>query len=489
MKNIIKILSLFFLVSTIISCSDDALQEVSRGVITDGSFWTSENEAEMGIRAAYYKAGTSFNGAYGVWQYIIDDVGTDIGVGGWFASNQYSNYSNWSATTPDFTDWGIWKHMWVMIYNTNRVLDEVPAIDMDESAKERILGEAYGLRALAYFTMLNWFGPMAEITSSTDSRIEIPRGTLKSNYALIDADLLKAIEYLPLKSELVAMGEPEYGRLSKGAVQGLLVKSYIEQGKWLEADNLANEIIISQEYDLEPNYLDIFSFAKEGFDNKEVLWPMAFITPTDSNPQQSQVLQVYLYKATEITSFSNFNNWGGTVSSTTDFYNSFEAGDLRREGLFYSALDASSKDNPVMLVKYPADPASTGSRNGNDYPVVRYADILLMKAEALNNMGDVSGAITEINKVRLRAGLLELKSVDFNRATLHDQILNERKWELYFEGHAKRDMKRMNEDLLIDYIESVSSDWETTGAERYLLLPIPNSALIANPLLTQNPGF
>jgi hypothetical protein len=488
-KKIVQYFGLLLIISSVSGCSDDILEEVTKGVVSDGTFWTSKAEAEMGIRAAYYKAGASFNGAYGVWQYVIEDIGVDYGVGGWFASSQYSNYSDWSSTSPDFIDWGIWNYMWRMIYDTNRILDQVPSIDMDDSSKSRILGEAYGLRALGYFTMLNWFGPMAEVTSSLEARNQIPRGTRDTNFTLIEGDLLAAIEGLPTKSELITMGEAEYGRLSKGAVQGLLVKVYLEQGKWGEASNLALEIINSNEYQLEPNYLDIFSLANEGFVNKEVLWPLAFVTPIDSDPQQSQVLQVFLFKAPEITSFNHFNNWGGTIRATNDFYNSFEPGDARKEGLFYSAIGATYINDPVMLVKYPADPASAGIRNGNDYPFIRYADILLMRAEALNNMGNVSEAVVELNKVRLRAKLPALNAANFGENTLRDHILNERRWELYFEGHGKRDMKRMNVEKLIEYIKTVSSDWQTKGAERYLLLPIPVNARNSNPLLGQNPGF
>ena len=488
MKNIINRIGFFLIIVSISSCSDDFLEEVTKGSVSENAYWTSESDAVSGLRGAYYQVGTSFSG-YSVWQYVVDDLGVDSGVGGWFASEQYSNYSDWSSTTPDFTDWGIWGAMWEMINKTNQVLDRTPAINMDEAAKARILGEAHGLRAFGYFTMLNWFGPMAEVTTNNDLRFEIPRGTVESNYALIESDLLSAIASLPLKSELIAMGELEHGRLSKGAAQGLLVKVYTEQSKWQEAADLAGEIISSDEYQLEPNYLDVFDLGNQGYDNKEVLWPLVFTSPSIADPVQSQIFFVYTYKASEDTSFAHFNDWGGTARATTDFYNSFEAGDVRREGLFYSTADQSWLTDPVMLTKHPADPTSNGIDSGNDFAFIRYADVLLMRAEALNKLGDLSGAVIEINKVRSRAALGDLVFTNFDQPALHNQIFNERRWELYFEGHGKRDMKRMQYDRLLDHIKSESSDWQTKGAERYLLLPIPAGALSANPLLTQNPGF
>ncbi|WP_406684600.1 RagB/SusD family nutrient uptake outer membrane protein [Seonamhaeicola sp. MEBiC1930] len=488
MKNIIKITCLLFIV-VISSCSEDVLKEESKGTITDASFWNTEEDALVAIRAAYYQTATSFNGGYGLWQYVVDDLGVDYGAGGYNGSAPYTEYTNWTSTNPSFTSWGIWPQMWQMIGKTNLVLKRVPDMTIDESAKSRILGEAYGLRAMGYFTMLNWFGPMAEITDSDDTRVEIPRGTVESNYALIQSDLEKAIELLPLKSELVGAGESEYGRLTKGSVQGLLAKVYAEQGKWQELATITQQIINSNEYGLDPSYLNIFSLDNEGFKNVESLWTMPFITGTSPNIP-AQVFHVYLYRASEINDYDHYNDWGGSIRATTEFYNSFESGDLRRNGLFYSTTDGNAGlEDPVMIIKHPADPASQGSRNGNDYYFIRYADILLMRAEALNNLGDISGAVAEINKVRMRAGVSDLDPGLFNQSTLHDQIFNERRWELYFEGHGKRDMKRMKYDMMIDYIKSKSSDWQTFGAERYLVLPIPALALSANPLLTQNEGI
>lgn len=460
------------------SCSESDLVEISKGNITDGSFWKNESEALMGLRGAYAKAGDGFSN-YGLWQYVIDDAGTDITAGGYNAMNSYVEYSDWSATRPDFNSWGIWPHMWQLIYNANRVLTRVPSIEMPQVSKDRILGEAYGLRAFGYFTMLNWFGPMAEVTDENDTRTSIPRGTKESNYALMESDLLAAIEKLPSKSALIAMGEKEYGRLSKGAVQSLLVKCYIEMGEWQKAADLAKTIEDSNEYGLYDNYLDIFAFANEGFVNKEVIWPLVFSTPQTTG--QSQVFMAIIFKSSSKPEYSKAPNWG-SLGISNSFYNSFAVADERRQGVFKSG-------NSNMIVKYPADPNQDTSRNGNDFPFIRFADIILMRAEALNNMDDLDGAVAEVNKIRLRANLTLLDAANFTKETMNTQILNERRWEFYLEGQIKRDMRRMDRNRLLDYIKSVSKDWQTKGAERYLYLPIPNSALFSNPALLDNPWY
>ncbi len=101
----------------------------------------------------------------------------------------------------------------------------------------------------------------------------------------------------------------------------------------------------------------------------------------------------------------------------------------------------------------------------------------------------MDGAVAEINKVRSRAGLADLDPANFTSESLLNHILKGRKWELYFEGHAKRDMIRMDREGMLEYIKTQSADWETVGAERYLILPLPSRAIASNPSLTQNPGF
>ncbi len=183
----------------------------------------------------------------------------------------------------------------------------------------------------------------------------------------------------------------------------------------------------------------------------------------------ANVLQVYIWRAPENTDYSKYYDWNGEIRATTGFYNSFEAGDLRRRLLFASS---DAIDNPIMMIKYPPDPATEGAMSGTDYPFIRLADILLTRAEALAHLEDLEGAVKEINKVRARAGLTGLDYTNFTSVSLLNHILNERRWELYFEGHNKRDMIRMDREGLLEYIKSQSADWETYSAERYLLLPL-----------------
>ena len=482
MKNLSMIALLLMLV--VLTGCEDVLEEKIYGQISESSYWNTEQDAVAGIKAAYASTRGGWQGL-SFWQFCVEDMGTDIATGGYFATLDYQAYTGWSGTTPDFVDWGIWFDFWKSLNYANTVLDKVPDMDIDEDVKNRVTGEAHTIRAMVYFKMVNWFGGMPEVTTTQETPLEIPRQTVESNYQLIESDLAKAIQYLPLKSELVSMGETDYGRLTRGAAQALLARAYLQQGKWQECATAAQEVINSQEYSLEPNYLDIFSLANEGYQNQEVIWVLPFIAGT-SPVVDANVLQVYLWRAPEITGYDIYYDWNGDIRVTLNFFNSFESGDLRRQGLFSSA-DATA--DPIMLLKWPPDPATEGFNSGTDYPFIRLADVILMRAEALANLDNLDAAVVEVNRIRSRAGLNDINAANFNQKTLLTHIYNERRWELYFEGHAKRDMIRMNYEGMINYIKSQSADWETVTAERYLLLPIPSNALASNPGLTQNPGF
>jgi hypothetical protein len=463
---------------------EKALQEKIYGQISEGDYWNTEQDAEKAIKAAYASARGGWQGL-SFWQFVVEDMGTEIATGGYFATLDYSAYTGWSGTTPDFVDWGIWPDFWKTINYSNAVLDNVPGMNISEDVKNRITGEAHAIRAMIYFYLVNWFGGMPEVTTTKETPLVIPRQTVESNYKLIESDLKTAIELLPLKSQLVLAGEKDYGRLTRGAAQALLARTYLQQKKWQECADAAQEVMNSGEYSLEAKYLNIFALNNEGFGNKEVIWVLPFIAGT-SPVVDANVLQVYLWRASENTSYSIYYDWNGDIRVTLDFYNSFEKGDLRRGGLLASS---DAVENPVMLLKYPPDPATEGFNSGTDYPLMRYADVLLMHAEALANLNDLDGAAEDVNQVRLRAGLNAIDPSNFTAGTMLTHIYNERKWELYFEGHAKRDKIRMDYDHMIEYIKSKSADWETYTAERYLLLPIPANALASNPGLVQNPGF
>lgn len=478
-KHIVLIIGLVVLLS---GCD---LEETIYGTIDDNSFWKTEKDIREGLNAAYGKLSVGYSG-FSIWQYVVEDGGTDYNA----SSNPYNDffeYSNWSSTAPDGIDWGIYKHFWSQISYINKTLDKIPSVEMNDESKARYTGEGRALRAFLYFTLVQWFRDIPLVTSSTDDRYSIPQESPETIYAFLEKELTECQDGMLTKEELQAAGETGYVHLTKGAAQGLLARVYLVQQKYNEC-RIACEALLQHpeiygKYDLMKDYKAIF--RTKGYANEEALWALA----ADGTNNVS-LFQVYMYKLWDIdsdpmgrdNSYDIYYDWSGDFSVTPAFYRSFEENDMRRSCLAYNEYCDPDR---VMVTKYPAETADK-INSSNDFPVIRWADVLLMYAESLllGDTEDVSGAVEWVNKVRERAGASLYDAADFSSAeSFRMKIYQERRQELFMEGCGKRDMLRFG--TLLDYIKQKSKD-AGSDPERYYYLPIPASALTANPALKQN---
>lgn len=477
-KNIIiPALTLSLLLS---SCTDNLTENIY-GTINDQNFWKTEKDIREGINSAYGQLYTEYNG-FSLWQFIIEDGGSDIN-----ASTQpygdFWTYTNWSSTNPDVIDWGLYKYFWSEISYLNKTIDMIPGAEMTDAQKLAYTSEARALRAFIYFTLVQWFNDIPLVTSSKEISYSIPKRPAAEIYKFIEDEFLAVVNDIPTKETYQQAGMKDYVRLTRGAVMGLLARTYLVQKKYAECKSVCYDLIEKPEiygkYELMPDYRGMFSV--NGYDNSEFMWALA-----GDGVKQASLLQVYLYKpwVNKDAAYDIYYDWSGNISVTHEFYRTFDPADRRLNSLYY---DADSDPDRAMIRKYPPKTSNKYS-SATDFPVLRYADILLMYAESLLFAdSDVQGAVTWVNKVRERAGAPQYDPSDY--ATVESfrmKIYNERRWELFFEGCGKRDMMRFG--TLLDHIKQTSMDAGSTP-ERYYYLPFPSSALTANPGLTQNPGY
>ena len=191
MKNTLAFI-LILILSTVYSC-EDVLEEKIYGQISESEYWNTEQDAVAAIKAAYASTRGGWQGL-SFWQFCVEDMGTDIATGGYFATLDYQAYTGWSGTTPDFVDWGVWFDFWKSVNYANTVLDNVPDMDIDENVKNRVICEAYAIRAMVYFKLVNWFGGMAEVTTTKETPLEIPRQSVESNYQLSICKYVNCVE-------------------------------------------------------------------------------------------------------------------------------------------------------------------------------------------------------------------------------------------------------------------------------------------------------
>ncbi len=370
-----------------------------------------------------------------------------------------------------------WVSYFRSIRDANIVLDNLDNENFSSGFRQKIEAEAHFLRGWSYSELYNLFGAVPLYTSPSDDPL-LPRASETDVRTFIEQELNLAINSLPI--------ENEFGRGTRGAAMGILAKYYLNSKQWQEAADLTQQIIDLGVYELISDYGQVFSIANEG--NNELLWAL----PKDPTGVSTfQLLNALIFPPDYPRPFSNNGVFAARTYLFDDFVNSFDVNDSRRNLIITEYVSTASGEvvqglgnDQSFPYKIEFDPGSVGARSGNDIPIIRYADILLTRAEALNELsGPSQEAIDLINQVRIRAGIPSLDLAGYTQESLRQAILWERGWELWFEGKAREDQIRNG-----TFISRAQARGKTTQDFR-VLFPIPEIELDANPALEQNPGY
>ena len=385
----------------------------------------------------------------------------------------------WDATHP----WlhGFWNRAYADIYKANIVLDKVPAIPMNEDRKAQILAEARFLRAVNYFDLYNLFGPVPLITTSAVSATDRPsRATQEECLTFIATELTAVSQVLPPTQE-------QFYRATSGAALAFLCKLQLNNHQWQQAAETADKIIKSGVYHLFTEGKRTALFALSNEENKAFIWSIPFMVKGvgSGNTYYSHAVPPdYLFQ------YPPKVNFAAQIKVRTAFVNTFEPGDERLEAFLFSYENTAHKTialgkDDIRDFKYPEDPDGIGDVSGNDFPVLRYADILMSRAEALNALnGPNQQSIDLLNEVRQAAGLGPLSLADFpDTESLNTYILKARGWEFHGEGKRRIDLIRMGK-----FIEQAQARGKQ-AFDYQLLFPIPQGEIDKNANLKQNPGY
>ena len=427
------------------------------------------------------------------YTYIMNEFTTDIALesgGGLEAS--VVPYMNFAWGTNDGYLNTHWSKMYSAIGSANSVLSVTAALkDLPENKLNTIRAEARFIRAVSYYFLYNIFGPTPIIEvpdNATPAQLEALSQTPRAS----KADFLKyMIDDLNFAADNLPVVENPIGRATKGAALAVLTKLYLHEKDWDNVIATADKVIALNNYSLYNDYGAMFSVAGEG--NKEYIYRAPCIA-------QSGYHNNYMPHAfpPNYPILSNWVNFGAQFRTYTAFYKTFEASDIRRNVIITEYTDISGKkiqllQDPVTgaaldnarSFKYVPDPAAVGEANGNDIVYIRYADILLSKAEALNEKtGPSTDAIGLINQVRNRAKASSWNAANFaSKEILRDSILAERGREFFSEGLRREDLIRHGK-----FISSAIARGK--AAKPYqVLFPIPQQQRDANKKLEQNEGY
>lgn len=389
-----------------------------------------------------------------------------------FANIDYFEVETTNGLLLDF-----WNTSYKGIANANTVIDRIGLIEFeDPELKSRILGEAYFLRALFHFNLSQVFGKvpviLEEITDPEQSNTHF-RQTLEVVYAQIESDLLEAANLLPAS---YAAGNA--GRATTWAAKGLLGKVYLTQRKYSEAQLILLEVVNSDLFALEANYESIFDPSNKN--GVESLFEIQFDGSVigEGSPFVNQFAPRFS------TTLVPSGIGEGNNQPTEDMVNAYETGDQRLEAsLKTSFTDANGNLIESNYITKFFNGTSIPNQGIDNFPVLRYADILLMLTEA--QFFQNGSGIAFLNQVRNRAGLENLTGIDL------DAILQERRVELAFENYRWFDLVRTGMALAVmnDYLPTVGIG-ATSIQEFQLMYPIPQAQIDANPdVLDQNPGY
>lgn len=496
MKSFFKItgLAAIFLVS---ACSD-FLDKVPQGNLTQENFPENENDAFLATTAAYSSVREWYYNSGG---YPILDIMSDDAYKGSNPSDQAPTvgpYDNFGITTSqDGLDrW--WSSLYEGIKRTNVVIEKVPGIDMDAALKNRFISEAKFLRGLFYFDLLRAWGGVPLITS-TVVELNVPRATADQTYAQIEGDLKAAIDGLPEVNQLTP---DEFGRATKGAAKALLAKVYLFKGDFPDAESYALEVINSGLYALDPSFSH--TFTVEGQYNSESIFEVGAISHENFEEGGNQYANTMGVRG-------NPNRGWGFCRPSIDLQNSFEPDDPRKDATIIflgEVLDGVPilGDGTTPDITYADPPAntivkeiecynqkiwipgiSTSNQWGTNRRLIRYADILLTAAEALNQDGNPTEALKYLNMVRERArgGNANILPdvTETGKDALNDLILRERRSELALEACRFWDLVRTGKAAqVLGPLGFVAGKNE--------LLPIPQTQIdLSQGTMQQNPGW
>ena len=450
-KYIIKSSIAIALFATIsISCSDNFVDREPVYSIDSENYFNSKADYDNALIAAYDLLNSSYINV------MLGEIASDNTLSGGESATDVIGIQQIDdmTHTPQNSDLkNLWNWMFAGINRANYILEFKDKTDFD--GKNQVIAEARFLRAYYQFELVKFFGGIpikGDARFKINDEKSIPRSSASAVYASIELDLIYAIDNLnPVAAQK--------GRATKGAAQALLGKVYLYQNKFVESASTLESLIVSNSYSLVTNYNSIFENAGEN--NAESVFEVQY---TDAEGASFGCLQCS--EGNVAVGFNGIRNYAGPLFDsgysfnvpTQEAYNAFEAGDSRRDVAILNIVTWAASNTGVSYGtgykhtgffnrKYIArqGDANVGDQNltnPNNYRSIRYADVLLMAAEANSRSGNNAKGQEYLNKVRDRAFGDTNHRISVTGQALTDFIWNERRLELLGEGHRFFDLVR-----------------------------------------------
>lgn len=471
MKHIYIVILISFVLS---SCSNSFLDLYPETSLHESNFYQSDEEFVALV-----------NGGYIPMRNLAKTVNWDISeVKSDNMDLQVSNTNIEQSRNNDFlmssasiVHKSFWDNAYKGVYACNKsitAIEEREYVWTDEALKERSLGEAYFLRAYYYFDLVRQFGGVPLVLKEINSQdaVLIKRAPVEDVYKQIVADLEASI------SHLEKMGNTgENGRVNLGAAQALLGKVYLTNKDYKNSEVYLNKVIQSGKFGLLPNYADVFNPAKK--DYYETIFSVQF---SETAADLANTFIFFNAPSTSKGAITGRDNVGLQVNiaikPTEDLIDAFEDGDERYAtaiGEWTGIDDGGEVKGFFYCAKYKGPQTAALGWSGDNFPILRYSDVLLMYAEVLNELNRTAEAIPYVEQVRNRVGLLD-KISNLGKSALTKLIEKERRVEFSFENQRWYDLLRTDRAL------EVMREHGKQIEPYHLLAPIPVDQVLINKL-------
>lgn len=470
-------IAIFVLGGLIASCSDFTDIE-SPTTVRQDSYFKSVSDFTAAVNGMY-------NGLRGYYSgfYLMAEIPSDNAqINGYTLAQGPLDQLNWLPSTAEIQNQ--WVNSYSIIARCNTILEKIGQFEMNPDLKKQYQGEARFIRALIYFNLVRFFGDVPLVLKSIETEDEaytFLRTPVAEVYNQVQADLSFAVDNLPGRYD-----SNNTGRVTSGAALSLLGKVYVTNKEFDHAIQVLSRVTGSNLYKLLPDYEKVFSTGNKN--NEEIVFDVQYLGGAGFG--EGSNFSISFAPAGSGTEITSGGSPGSANSGTLDLYNAFEAGDLRKK---VAIALWPSPDSLFYTLKFKDRPIAA-NEGRNNWPVIRYADVLLLLSEARNETGDAGGALSLLNQVRERAGLPALKDTD--QAALRQAIQRERRVELCFEGHRWFDLIRTG--TMLSTMSAYKEKYLKYGGylvvnyvitDNKVRFPIPFREVSVNPELGQNPGY
>jgi len=502
MKKIYKVSCLLGFLAVTSACKKSFLDLSNPTTKTADNFYKTEEQIKQAVSGAYSSLQDHVNSQYVFAEMSSDNTTIQLDPSDRGQTDRVEAFEFWNVTATNVNIADLYNQSYNALYNVNVALSKIDGVEMSDKKKAQYKGELQFIRAYYYFNLVRYFGPVVLITqplANASDGFATVRSPETEVYAQIIKDLTDAAANLPAKSEYTG---GDIGRASKGSALGLLGKVYLTQKDYPKAESALKQVL-TLGYSLVNNYADVFATTNKN--NSESVFEVQYLG-SDKISEWSSFLYAFAPRGSEgaVTGFPTSRPQGWNIP-TKNIIAEFETGDERKtvalkegyttdKGVFVAVPFVNKYNHPHSVVGHTDD----------NWPVLRYSDVLLMLAEAVNEQTGPANAYQYINPVRVRAGLDGLSGL--TQATFRTAIRHERRVELAFENDRWFDLKRAYTNAEMATIlnahgqaEKASptvdrggvpftvTDYKFDGYEA--LYPIPDRQRFLDKNLTQNPGY